>query len=540
MPLTARTALRSAVRLLLAVLLVSGTLLVGAASPASADAIRGKQWHLGFLRATEAWRHSTGAGVTVAVIDSGVDANHPDLRGQVISGADFVDRSTDGRKDVVGHGTTVAALIAGRGDENGVIGLAYRAKILPIRVLDPQNKYDSADVVARAIRWAVDRGAKVVNLSLGSADVAPVLSDALQYAFDHDVVVVACDGNLSNNRGTTVWHPAREPGVIAVSGVLRSGKFWTGSLQGPATVLAAPAADITGAHPGGNYWNVQGTSFAAPLVSAAAALVRARYPQMSSADVVNRLITTAWDFGPRGRDAQFGFGIVNPTRALTVALPSIASNPLLPSAPPPASGGQAVPPDSPGEPTGVAKPEAAPAGDGPLLPDSTLALLALAFVGLIMATVTVVVVILLFSIRRGQRSAPAPPPGYQWQEPAIPPPAVPSTMAPLPPQTYVTQPAGHTPPASPAGPSAVPVTAPPLAGATHPPPAAPAPPPASVPAPPVSAPPPASVPPSARPTDPLPQLSPGSPAGLPPAGAPEQPPRRLGPWPPVWRRRPPH
>src|SRR5215211_1107205 len=319
MPLTARTALRSAVRLLLAALLISGTVLIGGVSPASDDAIRGKQWHLGFLRAAEAWRLSTGAGVTVAVIDSGVDANHPDLRGQVLPGADFVDRSTDGRKDVVGHGTTVASLIAGRGDEDGVIGLAYRAKILPIRVLDPQNKYDSADVVARAIRWAVDRGAKVVNLSLGSADVAPVLSDALQYAFDHDVVVVACDGNVSNNRGTTVWHPAREPGVIAVSGVVRSGKFWTGSLQGPATVLAAPGADITGAHPGGTYWNVQGTSFASPLVAAAAALVLARFPQMSSADAVNRLIQTAWDFGPKGRDAQFGFGIVNPTRALPPA-----------------------------------------------------------------------------------------------------------------------------------------------------------------------------------------------------------------------------
>src|SRR5215211_580209 len=366
MPLTARTALRSAVRLLLAALLISGTVLIGGVSPASADAIRGKQWHLGFLRAAEAWRLSTGAGVTVAVIDSGVDANHPDLRGQVLPGADFVDASTDGRKDVVGHGTTVAALIAGKGDGDGVIGLAYRAKILPIRVLDPQNKYDSADVVAKAIRWAVDRGARVINLSLGSADVAPVLSDALHYAFDHDVVVVACDGNVSNNRGTTVWHPAREPGVIAVSGVVRSGKFWTGSLQGPATVLAAPGADITGAHPGGTYWNVQGTSFASPLVAAAAALVLARFPQMSSADAVNRLIQTAWDFGPKGRDAQFGFGIVNPTRALTASIPPVRSNPLLPNTAPPAAGGQAEkfdPPKWPGDPTGVAKPQPIEVGE---------------------------------------------------------------------------------------------------------------------------------------------------------------------------------
>ncbi len=434
MPLTAPRSTRRAASVLLTVLIVAVSALVGA--PAHADAIRGKQWHLGFLRAQDAWRQSTGLGVTVAVLDSGVDANHPDLRGQVLPGADFVDKTTDGRKDVVGHGTTVASLIAGRGDSDGVIGLAYRAKILPVRVLDPQNKYDSADVVARALRWAVDRGARVVNLSLGSADVAPVLSDALQYAFDHDVVVVACDGNLSNNRGTTVWHPAREPGVIAVSGVTRTGGFWSGSLQGPATVLAAPAADMTGANPGGDYWAVQGTSFAAPLVSATAALIRAKYPTMSSADVVNRLIRTAWDFGPKGRDGQFGFGIVNPSGALTAKLPPVSANPLLPSAPP-ATGGQADPTTSPGAPTGVEQPQADPADrDEPILPRSVFALLALGCVGLIMIAVTGVAIVLLISIRRGQRAAGSPPPAYlppgpfPGHDPAPPSPAPPGAVPP--------------------------------------------------------------------------------------------------------------
>ncbi|HEV2088163.1 MAG TPA: S8 family serine peptidase, partial [Cryptosporangiaceae bacterium] len=252
---------------LLAVLVGLGLGFAGPVAPAAADTVRDQQWQLGFLRAQDAWEHSTGKGVTVAVIDSGVDADHPDLRGQVLPGKDFVDGSTDGRKDVVGHGTTVAALIAGRGDDTaGVMGLAYQAKILPIRVLDTKNQYDSADDVARAVRWAVDNGAKVINLSLGSADTSVTLTDALLYAFDHDVVVVACDGNLSNNRGTVVWHPAREPGVVAVSGVVRSGAFWPGSLRGPETALAAPAAEINGAYPGGRYWRVQGTSFASPLV----------------------------------------------------------------------------------------------------------------------------------------------------------------------------------------------------------------------------------------------------------------------------------
>lgn len=304
-----------------------------AGAPSSyADDIRDQQWQLTFLRAEQAWPITKGEGVTVAVIDSGVDANHPDLRGQVVAGTDFVDGSTDGRSDAVGHGTAVAGIIAGTADDDdGVEGLAPQAMILPIRVLDPNNQYDSADDVANAIRWAVDHGASVINLSLGSADTSPVLTEALYYAFENDVVVVACNGNYSNDRGTQVWHPAREAGVLAVSGVGGDGEPWDGSLTGPQTVLAAPATDITGAEPGGGYTHIQGTSFAAPLVAAAAALVRSAYPQMSAVDVVNRLISTAWDSGAPGFDDKFGYGIVNPTGAITADVPHVARNPLLPN-----------------------------------------------------------------------------------------------------------------------------------------------------------------------------------------------------------------
>ena len=297
--------------------------------PAAADTIRDQQWQLSFLHAPAAWKYATGRGVTVAVIDSGVDATHPDLVGQVLPGIDFVDSSGDGRTDAVGHGTAVAAFIAGRKDSNGVIGLAYRAKILPIRVLDPRNEYDSAATIAKAVRWAVGHGADVVNLSLGSADTATVLTDAVAYAFSKDVVVVACDGNLSNDRGAKVWHPAREPGVVAVSGLLRTGAFWTGSLQGPETVLAAPATELTAAGLDHGYWKVQGTSFGAPMVSATAALIRSRYPELSAANVVNRLISTADDAGPAGRDNQYGYGVVDPMRALTDQAATVGRNPLL-------------------------------------------------------------------------------------------------------------------------------------------------------------------------------------------------------------------
>ncbi|MGC4804142.1 type VII secretion-associated serine protease mycosin [Micromonospora sp. DT233] len=299
-------------------------------TPARADQIRGQQWQLDELRAEAVWRTSTGRGVTVAVIDSGVDAAHPDLAGQVLDGIDMVaDDGTDDGPDPVGHGTTVAALIAGRNDDRrGAVGLAPDAKILPVRVLDDENRYDDALVVARAVRWAVDKGARVINLSLGSGGDSPALAAALDYAFARDVVVVACTGNVATSTDTRVWYPAREPGVIAVAGLERSGDaLWSGSITGPATVLTAPATGLVGARPGG-YWRVQGTSFASPLVAATAALVRSHWPQLSAGEVVNRLISTARDVGPAGRDDRFGYGVVDPLAALTADVPPVGRNPL--------------------------------------------------------------------------------------------------------------------------------------------------------------------------------------------------------------------
>jgi type VII secretion-associated serine protease mycosin len=307
---------------------------VGFAAPAHADWVRNDQWQLTSLRAASAWQESTGAGVTVAVLDSGVDANHVDLKGQVLPGADFVDGTTDGRKDPVGHGTTVAALIAGRSDDSsGVEGVAPGAKILPVRVLDTQNKYRDATNVAKALRWAVDHGADVVNMSLGGGVRSPALADAINYAYRRGVVVVACTGNQLTGGTDDVWYPAREPGVVAVAGLAEDGDeptLWSGTLTGPETVLVAPAVNVLGAKPGG-YWRVEGTSFAAPLVSATAALIRSRWPRLSADNVINRLIVTADDLGPRGRDDQYGYGEVDPVAALTdTDVPMVTHNPLLP------------------------------------------------------------------------------------------------------------------------------------------------------------------------------------------------------------------
>jgi type VII secretion-associated serine protease mycosin len=295
------------------------------------DSVRQDEWQLTTLNVGEAWTYSTGAGVTVAVIDSGVDSRHPDLVGQVLPGRDFVDpKGGDGDTDLVGHGTTVSAIIAGRGDDNeGVIGIAPKAKILPVRVLDEENRYDDAIIVAKAVRWAVDRGARVINLSLGGNGTSEALAAALDYAFAKDVVVVACTGNTSASSDNEVWYPAREPGVLAVAGLERDGqKLWSGSITGKDTVIAAPATQLVGARAGGGYWRVQGTSFAAPMVSATAALVRSRWPTMPAGEVINRIIKSAQDLGAAGRDETFGFGMVNPTAALTATLPAVFENPL--------------------------------------------------------------------------------------------------------------------------------------------------------------------------------------------------------------------
>ncbi|MCM0675771.1 type VII secretion-associated serine protease mycosin [Micromonospora phytophila] len=293
------------------------------------DQVRDEQWQLDALGARTAWRSSTGRGVTVAVIDSGVDASHPDLAGQVLPGLDLVAPQGAGDPDPVGHGTTVAGLIAGRNDDKrGVVGLAPDARILPVRVLDAENRYDDAMIVAKGVRWAVDNGAQVINLSLGGSGDSPALAAALDYAFARDVVVVACTGNLATSSDSKVWYPAREPGVIAVAGLERdSENLWSGSITGRATVLSAPATGLMGARPEG-YWRVQGTSFAAPLVTATAALVRARYPQMPAGDVVNRLLTTARDIGPTGRDDRFGYGRVDPVAALDAEVTRVGRNPL--------------------------------------------------------------------------------------------------------------------------------------------------------------------------------------------------------------------
>jgi type VII secretion-associated serine protease mycosin len=300
----------------------------------AAQTIEEQEWHLDALDVYSAQAQARGDGVIVAVIDSGVDAKHPDLVGQVLPGAGFGrSKGTDGTTDVDGHGTGMAGIIAATGRDGGALGIAPGAKILPIASADEKEQF-GLDVVAESIRWAADHGAKVVNMSLGfSSSMTPTLVKAVNYAIEKDVVLVAATGN----DGKEVSAPANINGVIAVAGTNREGKPWASSNVGTDTVLAAPAAGIVTIAPqsvyASGYAEMDGTSAASAIVSGVAALVRAKHPDMAAKDVVNALVKTATDLAEPGRDAATGFGMVNPMGALTAQLPPVERNPLLPPLP---------------------------------------------------------------------------------------------------------------------------------------------------------------------------------------------------------------
>ena len=304
--------------------------------PARADTWRDRQWYFEPMRLAQAQQLGRGgAGVTVAVIDSGVDFRHPDLRGATLPGRNMAGDIPLDPLDS-GHGTGMAVLIGGRGHGtgDGLLGVAPRSRVLPIR--------PDIDTVflADGIRWAVRNGAKVINMSF-HLDSNEVVQDALDEAAAADVVLVAAAGNEAGK----VSQPAALRGVLAVGAVGRNNRVTSFSNRGPEVDLVTYGVDIPVAYPGGGYRMSGGTSAASAFVAGSAALIRARYPDMPAAEVVNRLLSTATDRGPRGRDDRYGEGQLDLVAALTAPRkpPSAA-----PSAPP-------VPTDAP-----VGVPAAAP------------------------------------------------------------------------------------------------------------------------------------------------------------------------------------
>src|SRR6478609_1668855 len=330
------------------------------AAPAHADSWRDKEYWLAESGITKAWDVSKGAGVKVAVIDSGVDGRHPDLGGVLAGGADISGAGKANGQESIGakpeHGTLVATMLAGRGHQapeatakpsasatgpdagpaagpDGVVGVAPEAQLLSVSTwlgsANPGGKSDQ-DQIPEAVRWAVDNGARVINISLGSTSPEwPQSWDAaFLYAEQKDVVIVAAAGNRVGGN-VQVGAPATIPGVLTVAGLDRKNTASVdASSQGISIGVAAPAENLVGGLPGGSYAEWAGTSGSTPIVAGVAALIRSKWPDMSAEQVINRIVSTAQDAGAPGKDPLYGYGILNAEAALKADVPEVSVNPL--------------------------------------------------------------------------------------------------------------------------------------------------------------------------------------------------------------------
>lgn len=303
---------------------------------ADADQVRDDQWHLGYLNVAEAHEISQGEGITVAVIDTGVLSDHPDLAGNVLPGADVVAGGNgDGWGDLSGHGTGMAGLIAAHGhsagNADGALGIAPRARILPLRMQttsDADGGVGGGDAMAIAVDEAVERGADIISISIGTDERA---YDAIVGAVEeHGVVVVSAIGNRPEEphpSDSSTW-----PGVVGVGAVGPDGLVADVSARGGPMrriTLTAPGVDIVSPSNSGRYRIGTGTSNSAAIVAGAAALVWSEHPDLTNVEVVDHLIATSTDKGAPGRDDEYGYGDLDllnalqtePTTTTTTTLP---------------------------------------------------------------------------------------------------------------------------------------------------------------------------------------------------------------------------
>jgi thermitase len=276
------------------------------------------QWHLPKVSAPVAWDTTTGsANVTIAIVDSGVEATHPDLAGRVLPGYDFANNDSNPADDN-GHGTAVAGVAAARGNDGlGVAGAAWNVAILPVKTMSSSGS-GSYSAIANGITYSADRGARIINLSLGGTASSSTLQNAVSYAWNKGCVLIAAAGN--NGSSTTVY-PAAYPNVIAVSATTSSDTMASFSSFGSFVDLSAPGQSITTTWPGGGYVTISGTSFSSPLTAGVAALALSRNPALSNAQINSLLTANADDLGAAGYDIYFGAGRLNAARVVAAAVP---------------------------------------------------------------------------------------------------------------------------------------------------------------------------------------------------------------------------
>lgn len=336
---TPRMPRRAAASLLMLALL--GAAGAAAAAPARADTVRDAQmWVLDAVSAPSAWAVTRGQGATVAVIDSGVNPGVTDLAGSVTTGPNLTGVHTPAANPNWGvHGTWMASLIAGHGHAgggSGIVGVAPASRVLSIRVVtdrhDPgysayEHESDSRvqNALARAITYAIRHHADVISMSLGYGQPSTAVRSALQNALDRGIVVVASSGNSGNSAG--VGHagqapysfPADYPGVLGVAAVSRSGSAAGFSSDNLSVQVAAPGVNVPAQGRDGQYWLVSGTSPACALTAGVAALIKARYPALAPARVMQAITSSTRNRPSGGYDNKVGFGTVDAAAALAVA-----------------------------------------------------------------------------------------------------------------------------------------------------------------------------------------------------------------------------
>ncbi|WP_342436809.1 S8 family peptidase [Paenibacillus sp. FSL L8-0436] len=285
------------------------------------------QWNLPAIETEQGWNLSKGSKeVVVAVVDTGVQASHPDLQGQLLAGYNAVAKGSTPDDDV-GHGTHVAGIIgAVINNEEGVAGISWYNKILPVKALDNSGAGTTYSV-AEGIIWAADNGAKVINLSLGNYADSQFLHDAIKYAYDRDVVIVSAAGNDNTERP---GFPAAYEEVLAVAATNANGEKASFSNYGDYIDVTAPGESIASTYPDNQYAALSGTSMASPHVAALAGLVRSLNPALTNKEVMELMISNAVDLGDTGHDKYYGWGQVDIYRTLRAAGGSVVPLQLFP------------------------------------------------------------------------------------------------------------------------------------------------------------------------------------------------------------------
>ncbi len=285
-------------------------------------------WGLSNYQIPQQWRDTRGQGVRVAVLDTGVEEQHPDLKDSIDEARDFTG-SMFGPSDRAGHGTHVAGTIGARRNQTGVIGVAPECRLLIGKVLGDDGS-GRDDQVAAGIDWACDSGADILSMSLGSPQPSAAIAAAIQRAVAKGKFVICAAGN--SGRPNSVDYPAKLPETVAVGAVDRHGRVARFSSQGDEVDICAPGEDVLSTYLNGSYAKLSGTSMATPFVSGVVALMLAKHrlnggqsPIHNNQQLIAHLQKSATDAGPTGKDPSYGYGLIDPALVLQGATPIVAS-----------------------------------------------------------------------------------------------------------------------------------------------------------------------------------------------------------------------